>query len=42
MTAGGRERTEADFQALYTKTGFELKRVIQTASPFCIVERVKI
>jgi hypothetical protein len=41
LNAGGRERTEADFKELYANTGFYLKQVIRTASPYCIIEGVK-
>jgi hypothetical protein len=37
-TPGGRERTEEQFGALLAGAGFELKRVIPTASPLSLVE----
>jgi ubiquinone/menaquinone biosynthesis C-methylase UbiE len=37
---GGRERTEREFRALYDTAGFELTRVVPTASPLCIIEGV--
>ena len=37
-TPGGRERTEEQFRALLADAGFDLKRVIPTASPLSIVE----
>lgn len=33
-----RERTEAEFRALYEQAGFRLTRVVPTASPFSLVE----
>lgn len=37
-TPGGRERTEEQFRALLADRGFDLKRVIPTASPVSTVE----
>jgi hypothetical protein len=37
-TPGGRERTYEQFRALLADGGFDLKRVIPTASPLSIVE----
>jgi hypothetical protein len=37
-TPGGRERTEEEFRSLFAGAGFELKRVISTASPLSVVE----
>ena len=42
MTPGGRERSEADFRALYAKTGFAFDKIIPTTSPFSIVEGTRI
>ena len=36
----GRERTETEFRTLYDAAGFELTRVVPTASPLCIIEGV--
>jgi hypothetical protein len=41
LLVGGRERTEAEFAALYRDAGFELTRVVRTQSPICVVEGVK-
>ncbi len=41
VITGGRERTEAEFRALFESSGFELSRVIPTASDVCVVEGVK-
>src|SRR5438067_539559 len=35
---GGRERTQAEFAALFEKAGFKLTRVIPTESPLCVIE----
>jgi hypothetical protein len=35
---GGRERTEAEFRALFARAGFELTRVVATESPLSVVE----
>lgn len=40
FTPSGRERTEAEFRALYEAAGFRLTRVIPTASPLSIIEGV--
>lgn len=39
--AGGKERTEAEFAALFTKAGLRLERVVRTQSPYCVIEAVK-
>ncbi|MCF7551023.1 acetylserotonin O-methyltransferase [Pseudonocardia sp. WMMC193] len=38
LTVGGRERTERDHRALLAQAGFELARIIPTASPLSILE----
>jgi hypothetical protein len=38
LTAGGRERTEADFRSLYERVGFDLTRIVPTASTKCVIE----
>ncbi len=38
VTTGGMERTHDEFKALLQQSGFSLKRVVDTASPFSIVE----
>jgi hypothetical protein len=35
---GGRERTKDEFRGLFAAAGFELLRVISTASPLSVVE----
>jgi hypothetical protein len=40
VLVGGKERTEAEFRALYEATGFTLTRVIPTESPLCLIEGV--
>jgi len=41
VMTGGHERTEAEFKSLLAASGFELTRVIRTASPVCIIEAVR-
>jgi hypothetical protein len=41
MTRGGRERTAAEFESLFRTAGFEVARVVPTASPVSIVEGVR-
>lgn len=41
VMTGGRERTEAEFNALLASAGFRLTRVIRTASPVCVIEAVR-
>jgi hypothetical protein len=38
LMPGGRERTEAEFRALFTRAGFELTRIIPTQSPLSVIE----
>jgi hypothetical protein len=38
MMPGGRERTEAEFAALFASAGFDLVRVVPTRSPLSVVE----
>jgi hypothetical protein len=35
---GGRERTEAEFRALFAGAGFDLTRIVPTQSPLSVVE----
>ncbi|HTC78616.1 MAG TPA: methyltransferase, partial [Terriglobales bacterium] len=37
---GGRERTQAEFAALFEGAGFKLTRVVPTESPLCVIEAV--
>jgi O-methyltransferase len=37
-----RERTAADYRKLYEQAGFRLTRVVETASPFSLVEGVAV
>ncbi len=41
VMTGGRERTEAEFSALFDDAGFKLTRVIPTPSPVSIIEAVR-
>ena len=38
VRTGGRERTEAEYGALFAAAGFELIRVIPTSTPVCVIE----
>ncbi|MBP7654197.1 hypothetical protein KA977_12300 [Candidatus Dependentiae bacterium] len=38
---GGKERTEEEFKVLFKESGFELNKIIDTKSPFKIIEAVK-
>lgn len=41
MLIGGQERTEEEFRALFQSTGFELRRIVPTASPVAIMEAIR-
>lgn len=41
LLPGGRERTEAEFGALFSAHGFELTRVVPTESPLSVIEKRK-
>jgi hypothetical protein len=41
-TTGGRERTAKQYGELFAATGFELKRVLPTMSPYSILEAVSV
>jgi hypothetical protein len=38
---GGRQRSEAEYRALFMETGFRLTRVIRTLWGFSIIEAVR-
>ncbi|OBF15675.1 methyltransferase [Mycobacterium sp. ACS4331] len=42
VSAGGRERTEAQYRKLLADAGFRLTRVVPTASPLSIIEAVPV
>jgi hypothetical protein len=42
LSPGGLERTEEEFRALFAAAGFELTRIVPTASPMSVIEGVKI
>ncbi|HVS20845.1 MAG TPA: methyltransferase, partial [Pyrinomonadaceae bacterium] len=42
VMTGGRERTEAEFCALYERAGFLLTRIVPTESPFSVIEGVRV
>jgi hypothetical protein len=37
---GGRERTEAEFAALFQRAGLRLHRIVDTGTPYAILEAV--
>lgn len=41
LSPGGLERTEGEFRELFAAAGFELTRIIPTASPMSVIEGVK-
>jgi hypothetical protein len=38
LTSGGKERTEAEYRALFGRAGFDLARVVPTQSPVSVLE----
>ncbi|MGH3751142.1 MAG: methyltransferase [Pseudonocardiaceae bacterium] len=40
LTAGGRQRTEAEFRTLLGRAGFRLTRIVPSTGPFSLVEAV--
>ncbi|MBC8484636.1 MAG: methyltransferase [Bacteroidetes bacterium] len=40
-TAGGKERTRKEFENILNHSGFKLKKITKTVSPFCLIESVK-
>jgi hypothetical protein len=42
MLPGGKERTEAEFAALFERAGFKLSRVARSQSPNCVIEAVPV
>jgi len=41
VMTGGRERTEAEYRALFEAAGFRLTKVVPTPSPMCVIEGVR-
>jgi hypothetical protein len=41
VTSGGKERTEAEYGALFAKAGLKLTRVIPTPGPLQVIEAVR-
>ena len=41
LIPGGKERTEAEYRALFNEAGFELSRIVPTNTELSIVEGVK-
>jgi hypothetical protein len=42
MTSGGRERTEAEYRALFEKAGFKLTRIVPTQEEVSIIEGIRV
>jgi len=42
LIPGGKERTEDEYRALFAKAGFELTRVVPTATEISIIEGAKV
>ncbi|HKN01853.1 MAG TPA: methyltransferase [Candidatus Binataceae bacterium] len=42
VCTGGRQRSEAEFRALYQAAGFKLTRIVPTAARVCVIEGVRI
>ena len=42
MTPGGRERTEAEYRALFEKAGFNLTRIVPTQEEMSIIEGIRV
>lgn len=42
MAPGGRERTEAEYRALFIAAGFKLTRIVPTQSPASVIEGVRV
>ena len=40
LMVGGRERTQAEYGALFDQAGYELKRIIPTATPLHVIDRI--
>jgi hypothetical protein len=42
VTSGGRERTEAEYRALFEKAGFKLTRIVPTQDEVSIIEGIRV
>jgi hypothetical protein len=40
VNTGGRQRSEAEFRALYDAAGFTLTRIVPTQTRVCVIEGV--
>ena len=38
VATGGRQRSRAEFEALFAASGFRLARVVPTMAPVCVIE----
>ena len=41
LIPGGKERTEAEYRALFNRAGFELTRIVPTGAEVSVVEGMK-
>jgi hypothetical protein len=41
LLPGGKERTEAEYEALFAGAGFRVTKIVQTKSPLCVIEAMK-
>jgi hypothetical protein len=42
VMTGGRERTEAEYRALFEKAGFKLTRIVPTQHEMSIIEGIRV
>jgi hypothetical protein len=42
VNSGGRERTEAEYRALFEKAGFKLTRIVPTQDEMSIIEGIRV
>jgi O-methyltransferase domain/Dimerisation domain len=42
VEAGGRERTETEFHALFASAGFKLTKILPTRAPECVLEGIRV
>jgi hypothetical protein len=42
VEAGGRERTETEFRALFAAAGFTLTKIVPTRAPECVLEGIRV
>jgi hypothetical protein len=42
LLGSARERTAAEYEQLLKRAGFRPTRIVETASPFCVVEAIAV